>query len=110
MPVAELFVQKLVNNITDCAENYAKTVEAEMRLEDERAIVKIAAIQRIMRAGDNLMTSKPHSYSSAEAVVNTDVNYADYLGKLREAAVRRILARGKYDAAIAESRLTAATE
>lgn len=99
---------KLVKQIHDSYEQYAKTVSAEMMLEDARAGIKMAAVQRIMASGDNPMTSKPHSYSSAEAIVNTDREYSDYLAKMREAAVARILAKGAYDAAIAEARLMAA--
>ena len=79
----------------------------EMSLEDGRAKIKMEAVQRIMAAGDNPMTGKPHSFSSAEAVANTDKTYNDYLAKVREAAVQRILARGHYEAAIAEAHLMA---
>jgi len=99
---------KLVENIKVTCENYKKTVLAEMSLEDNRARVKMAAVQKIMRAGDNPMTGKPHSYSSAEAIVNTESEYADYLAKMREAAANRISARGAYDAALAEARLMSA--
>lgn len=99
---------KLVKQIHDSYEKYAKAVGAEMALEDARAGIKMAAVQRIMASGDNPMTSKPHSYSSAEAIVNTDREYSDYLAKMREAAVTRIMAKGAYDAAIAEARLMAA--
>jgi hypothetical protein len=102
--------QQLVTKIENTVKNYAEAVKAEMFFEDSRAQVKMAAVQRIMRAGDNAMTGKPHSYSSAEAIVNTDREYSDYLGKLREAAVARILARGAYDAALAEARLMAVVE
>lgn len=99
--------QQLVAKIEEATKNYAAAVKAEMSFEDNRAQVKMAAVQRIMRAGDNAMTGKPHSYSSAEAIVNTDREYNDYLGKMRDAAVVRIVARGAYDAALAEARLTA---
>lgn len=99
--------QQLVAKIETATKNYAAAVKTEMSFEDNRAEVKMAAVQRIMRAGDNAMTGKPHSYSSAEAIVNTDREYNDYLGKIREAAAARIIARGAYDAAIAEARLIA---
>lgn len=98
----------LVEQIKYTCENYANAVKIEMTLEDNRAKVKMTAVQRIIRAGDNPMTGKPHSYSSAEAIVNTDNEYSDYLGKMREAAVNRIVARGAYDAALSEARLMAA--
>lgn len=101
-------VHKLVHQIQNAYEKYAKAVGAEMALEDARAGIKMAAVQRIMASGDNPMTSKPHSYSSAEAIVNTDREYSNYLAKMREAAVNRIMAKGEYDASIAEARLMSA--
>lgn len=87
------------------AEAFADAVVHEMELEDTRHHVKIAAIERIMRGGDNPMTGKAHSFSSAEALVNTDAEYAAHLEKQRDAARARILARGAYDAAIAAAKV-----
>jgi hypothetical protein len=87
------------------AEVFADAVVREMELEDTRHHVKIAAIERIMKSGDNPMTGKPHSFSSAEALVNTDAEYAAHLEKQRDAARARILARGAYDAAIAAAKV-----
>lgn len=95
----------LVNNITLAAELLADTTVAEQRLEDERITYKLAAIDRIMSRGDNPLTGKPHSYSSAEAVVNTDEEYQAYLAKIRAAVRDRIIARGNYDASLAAARL-----
>ena len=67
----------------------------------------VGMLPRIMAAGDNPMTSKPHSFSSAEAVANTDKTYNDYLATVRNAAVQRILARGRYDSALIEAQLIA---
>jgi len=58
-----------------------------------------------MGSGDNKLTGKPHSFSSAEAVVHTDDIYAEHLKKLREAARDRIVAKGRYDAAVAAAKL-----
>jgi hypothetical protein len=99
--------QELVDRIAAATNMYATAVGAEMELEDNRIAVKMAAISRIMGAGDNPLTGKPHSFSSAEALVNTDAEYAEYLGKLREAAKTRILARGNYDAAVVKAQLAA---
>lgn len=96
-----------VTQITKTAEHYGQMVENEMSLEDGRIKVKMEAIQRIMQSGDNPLTGKPHSFSSAEAIVNTDRDYSDYLAKVREAAVNRILARGNYEAALASAKLAA---
>ena len=94
-----------VDHIKTAAANLADATAAEMRLEDERIAHKLAAIDRIMSRGDNPLTGKPHSYSSAESVVNTDEDYQTYLGKIRSAVHDRIIARGTYDAALAEARL-----
>lgn len=94
-----------IDNIKTAAANLADATVAEMRLEDERTAHKLAAIDRIMSRGDNPLTGKPHSYSSAEATVNTDEDYQAYLGKIRAAVRDRIIARGTYDAAIAAARL-----
>jgi hypothetical protein len=94
-------------NIEIVTANLAETTTFEMSLEDTRINVKLAAIERIMRAGDNPLTGKPHSFSSAEAIVNTDGEYQNYLERLRQAAHNRIVARGAYDAAVAAARLQA---
>lgn len=89
----------LVNNITAAAERLAEAVNAEQTLEDGRIYVKLAAIERIMAAGDNPLTGKAHSFSSAEAVVNTDPEYQTYLARQRDAVRERILAQGALYAA-----------
>ena len=93
------------NKIELAAVNLAAVVFHEMELEDTRHVVKLNAIESIMSSGDNKLTGKPHSFSSAEAVVHTDENYADHLKKLREQARQRIIAKGAYDAAVAAARL-----
>lgn len=100
-------VTSLLSNIAKATEALAEAVSNEMSLEDGRAKIKMEAVQRIMAAGDNPMTGKPHSFSSAEAVANTDKVYNDYLATVRQAAVQRILARGRYDAALIEAQLIA---
>lgn len=99
------FLSKLVTNVADAAANLADATAAEMKLEDERVAHKLMAIDRIMAAGDNKLTGKPHSYSSAEAMVNTDEQYQEYLGRIRSAVRNRIIARGGYEAALIEARL-----
>ncbi|NBT75296.1 hypothetical protein EBZ80_13845 [bacterium] len=94
-----------VKNIEQAATRLADAVKATMTLEDNRHAVKMAAINRIMKSGDNPLTNKPHSFSSAEALVHSDAQYADYLEQIREAEYSRILARGAYDAALAAARL-----
>ena len=91
--------------INNAARELAEATVAEMALEDSRITAKVAAIDRIMSAGDNTFTGKPHSFSSAEAIVNTDETYQSYLERQRNAVRDRILARGAYDAALAAARL-----
>lgn len=97
----------LVDHIIDATQRLADAVAAEQALEDNRINVKLAAIDRIMAAGDNQFTGKPHSFSSAENIVNTDADYQLYLERQREAVRSRILARGAYEAAIAAAALEA---
>jgi hypothetical protein len=99
--------KELLENIASANGLYAKAVADEMKIEDNRIAVKMAAVNRIMTAGDNPLTGKPHSFSSAEALVNTDSEYAEYLGKLREATKQRILARGDYEMQILAAQLVA---
>jgi hypothetical protein len=97
----------LINDIETTAQSLADAVMAEQSLEDNRINTKLAAIDRIMARGDNSFTGKPHSFSSAEAIVNTDEDYQAYLERLRLAVRDRIIAKGNYDAAVAAARLGA---
>lgn len=96
---------RAIMSIYETAEKYAAAVTSEMQLEDERIEAKMAAIKRIIDSGDNPLTGKPHSFSSAEAVVNTDKEYSKYLAKQRDAVAERIMAKARYEAALAEARL-----
>ncbi len=81
--------------ITDCqtaGTDYAAAVHREMILEHERPGRKAAAIRRIMASGDNPLTAKPHSASSAEAVAETDHEYAAHLAELRDVVLQKQLA------------------
>jgi hypothetical protein len=100
-------MRNVVKQIEEAYKNYAAAVELTQALEDGRQAVKNAAAERIMRGGDNPLTGKPHSFSSADAIVNTDAEYAEYLAKVRAASVARILARGAVDAALAVARVGA---
>jgi hypothetical protein len=97
----------LIDDIHRASVRLADSVEAEQSLEDARINIKLAAIERIMARGDNQLTGKPHSFSSAEAVVNTDDEYQEYLERQRNAVRNRIIAKGVYDAAVAAARLGA---
>ena len=97
----------LIDDIHRASVRLADSIEAEQSLEDARINIKLAAIERIMARGDNQLTGKPHSFSSAEAVVNTDDEYQEYLERQRNAVRNRIIAKGVYDAAVAAARLGA---
>lgn len=60
-------------------------------LEDQRHAFKLEAIERIAATSVQPVSGKPHSFSSAEALVETDEAYADFLAELREAARQRVL-------------------
>jgi len=100
----------LVDHIMDATNRLADAVAHEQALEDNRINVKLAAIDRIMAAGDNQFTGKPHSFSSAENIVNTDPEYQNYLEQQRDAVRTRILARGAYEAALAAASLETAAK
>ncbi|NDD53747.1 hypothetical protein EBZ39_07695 [bacterium] len=100
-------VNTFVHNIEQATQTLADAVADEQALEDNRINAKLAAIDRIMSAGDNQFTGKPHSFSSAEALVNTDAEYQSYLERQRQVVRRRILAKGAYEAAVAAARLGA---
>ena len=85
--------------IINAARDLADAVLAKQELEDNRIHVKMAAIERIMTGGENPATGKAWSFSAAEAVVNTDDEYARYLQQQREAVRAEIIARGNYAAA-----------
>jgi len=97
--------EALVENILQAARRLADATAAEGALEDNRHNVKFAVTERIMTSGDNKLTGKPHSFSSAEAAATADEEYMNYLERLRSATRERILARGVYEAAVAAARL-----
>ena len=89
----------------DAVERYRKAVEAyaetkamEAKLEDLRPVAKQKAILRILGT-DNPLTGKLHSGSSAEAIVETDKEYAEYRALQREALMQSILMKGHMIAA-----------
>ena len=84
-----------VTSIVEATRLLADAVIAEQALEDNRINVKLAAIDRIMAAGDNQFT---------------DADYQLYLERQRDAVRTRILARGAYEAAIAAASLHAETK
>ena len=72
----------------------AEATYEEMRLEAERPVQKHAAILRIMQ-NQTAPSGKPHSYSSAEALAETDAEYAAFLEEQRAHKRHVILTRAK---------------
>lgn len=70
---------------------YAEAVDRELALEVARVTIKREAIGRIMR-DSNPLTGKPHSASSADAVVEMDADYAAHLQAIRAAVMEKNLA------------------
>lgn len=98
MPAETMGLEDCIAAMTDAARVYAHRRADEMELEDMRPRVKRDAIQRLM-GHDNPLTNKPHSASSAEAVVETDDIYSRHRAKQRDATVDTIIGRAAYDAA-----------
>lgn len=80
----------LFDDFEDAARTHAYARIEEMRLEDERHIAKSAAISRILQT-PNEHTGKAHSVTSAEAIVQLDPGYRDYLKRCRDAVLHTML-------------------
>lgn len=75
-----------ISAYVDAGQEHATLCGREMELEADRAGKKLDAIRRIM-ATENLLTGRSHSASSAEAVVETDLQYRAYLSLQSEVVV-----------------------
>lgn len=87
-----------ITMVVELAAVYAVARRTEAELEDERPIVKLEAIKRIMQS-DNPLNGKPHSASSAETQVETDEAYAAHRKAQREATLATIMAKAQYESA-----------
>lgn len=85
----------------------ADAVKKTIDMENRRHVVKLACIDRIMKAGDNPLTGKAHSFSSAEAAVAADAEYLAYLDTLSTAIREKLVAEAEFAAAKAAARLVA---
>lgn len=74
-----------------------RAIAREQQLEDERPLVKRAAILRIMQTPNDL-TGKPHSASSAADYVELDAEYLAHRAQQRDAVVATHEARGRWEA------------
>jgi hypothetical protein len=93
-----------IARIEDVARTLADAVNLCTQLEDNRALVKAAAVRRIMQT-TNEETQKPHSATSAEKVVEIDPFYAEHRSAQREAEIAKQVAFAQYEAAKLTARL-----
>lgn len=89
----------LVTRITESADALADATAYEMRLEEQRPLVKAEAIQRLMQHG------AATSATAAEKIVEKDPEYAAHRELQVQAVVARIRAWGQYEAAKAAAAL-----
>jgi hypothetical protein len=93
-----------IDLLVDAGNDLAISTQREMQLADGRALRKTAAIQRLMEL-ENPETKKPHTATSAERVVEADVEYMNYRQVEHAAVVRRIQAEAQLSAAKLRARL-----
>jgi hypothetical protein len=87
-----------IDRIRNAAADLMEAVTHEAQLEDQRAMKKFDAIRRLMQT-TNELTGKPHSASSAEAIVESDPEYAKHREWQRLATANTIRARAVLKAA-----------
>lgn len=85
-----------------------RMVEAELDDDARRPAAKQQAIQRIMQ-GTNPLTGKPHSASSAEAIVETDAEYAAWLANHRAIIVAKMHAQTRAELALESAKMLRAS-
>jgi len=93
-----------IEGVNRAAAELAAAMNNESELEDSRALVKVEAIRRIMAAGPNDLTGKPHSSSSAESIVEQDAGYQEHRARQRDAVQATILYRARLEAAKLKAR------
>lgn len=82
---------EVLDKLEGAALAYAAAANYESQMEDQRALVKVAAILRLM-AAENLAAT------NAEKRVEADALYAEHRAKQREAVVATMLARARFKA------------
>jgi hypothetical protein len=94
----------MIAQVQATGDELAAAIERVMQLEDGRALVKAEAIRRMVGT-ENPLNGKPHSASSAEAIVESDAEYAGYRKQQRDAEVEKHRAYAAYEAARLSARL-----
>lgn len=90
-----------IEAIVDAAERVALACKVEMELEDERPIIKSAAVRRIMERDGIAATP-------AEKIVETDGEYNAHRKRQSMAVVEKQRAFGEYEASKLRARLAVA--
>lgn len=96
-----------IADITYAGDRLAVALKRVQELEDERPLVKSAAVRRLMGT-ENAETGKGHSASSAEKIVESDGEYAAHRKRQWEAEVEKQQAYAEYEAAKLTARLAVA--
>lgn len=82
---------RAITAYADAGQAWLRAWRQEAELSDQSGQEKMLAVSRLI-GNDNPLTGKPHSASSAEAVVVTDAGYAAYLQQRRSATLERMAA------------------
>lgn len=84
--------------LEEAGERKADAVARCIVLEDQRPVIKARCVAEWVGA-ENPINGKPHSASSAEAIIESHPVYAEHRALQRQAEVDKILAFARYDAA-----------
>lgn len=95
---------QVIAQVEALAQRHAALTHRESELEAERPLAKLEAIRRVM-VMQNGLTGKAHSYSSAEAQVETDAEYSAYLKVQRNVVLEKGLTWANLEAARLRARL-----
>lgn len=96
--------QTAIDRVREAGRALGEARADEMRLEDMRPLVKRAAVLRIMQTPNDL-TGKPHSASSAEAIVESDAVYMQHREHQRAQVIEVQTKWAEYEAARLEASL-----
>jgi hypothetical protein len=95
-------VDVAIQRVRSAARQLGDARAAEQALEDERPLVKAAAVRRLIEAG------RAASPTAAEKVVEEDGAYAEHRRRQRDAVIATQVAWGEWEAAKLEGQLTVA--
>ena len=91
-------IHELIDRFVAAQASYIDFTRQEMEFDDYKPVAKHNAVMRILGT-ENPATKKPHTYSSAETIVESDGEYASYLKSRRESIVHKMQAKADMEAA-----------